>query len=356
MCREMRIVYEQMESELTATKERLALKDEEMIRLAHETTELNTEILQKEQELDQLRHYASSSDSNALIQAELQQSKQIIQQLNARVAELNALGRVETPEESADELSTIEEGRYAAETEEMVKEIDILKLEKAELLKVINDFRTKVPEVAATPVKSSIKMLENGSGPEIMPPEEALMRLQVKFKRTMEEFELLMEEKDRLEHLVIQLQFETETIGEYITLYQNQRRSLKEKDLERNRELQQLANDRETLKQKLLELNELIEQLMTEKRRLSVVVTPPTTPDPLMMNGNTSPIPFEEQREEARPQRRHHHETARAGGTKLDTKETANKILALLADIQNVNHPPKGVDHCSCCQGKLDVV
>lgn len=133
----------------------------------------------------------------------------------------------------------------------------------------------------------------------------------------MEAVEQLTEEKERLEHLVIQLQFETETIGEYITLYQNQRRQLKQKDLERDRELHQLAIDRETLKRKLFELNELIEQLLCEKRRISVAVaTPPTTPDPIT-NGNASPeLEIE-------------HVPVQVPIKKMDTKETAKKILAL---------------------------
>lgn len=148
LCREMRSVYQEMESDLTATRERLQLKDTEMIRLAHETTDLNKQILTKDQELDQLRHYATSGGDLTYIQAELQQARHMIEQLNGRIAEMSSVpvstGRIETPDESTDELSTIEEGRFAAEAEEMAKEIETLKVEKAELLKVINDFRTKV--------------------------------------------------------------------------------------------------------------------------------------------------------------------------------------------------------------------
>lgn len=171
----------------------------------------------------------------------------------------------------------------------------------------------------------------------------------------MDEVSRLTEEKERLEHLVVQLQFETETIGEYITLYQNQRRQLKHKELERNRELQQLAMDREVLKNKLLELNELIEQLLVEKRRL--VASPVATPEPPQLtNGSSSPdIPTvngNSLAEEPSPEKKKLE--------RMNTKETAQKILALLTDIQTVNHglnhAEGGVDHCACCQGKLDVV
>jgi CII-binding regulator of phage lambda lysogenization HflD len=44
---------------------------------------------------------------------------------------------------------------------------------------------------------------------------EAMMLLEEKFRKTMDNLAELSEEKQKLEHLVMQLQGETETIGNY---------------------------------------------------------------------------------------------------------------------------------------------
>lgn len=56
--------------------------------------------------------------------------------------------------------------------------------------------------------------------------------------------------EDRLqesEHRLTQLEGETETIGEYITLYQTQREALKAKFLEKDRLIQQLLQEKALL-------------------------------------------------------------------------------------------------------------
>lgn len=65
----------------------------------------------------------------------------------------------------------------------------------------------------------------------------AMKQLEVKFTRTMKDIADLEDEKQRLEHLVMQLQDETETIGEYVTLYQHQRGILKQRALERDEQV-----------------------------------------------------------------------------------------------------------------------
>ena len=56
--------------------------------------------------------------------------------------------------------------------------------------------------------------------------------------------------EDRLqesEHRIIQLEGETETIGEYVTLYQTQREALKIKFGEKDRLIQQLIQEKAVL-------------------------------------------------------------------------------------------------------------
>ena len=88
--------------------------------------------------------------------------------------------------------------------------------------------------------KSENTALVLGNAATIPPlsPEVALLKLQQKFKKAMQDNVELSTEKEQLEHLVIQLQEETETIGEYITIYQHQRRQQKLNLAEKEAQLQ----------------------------------------------------------------------------------------------------------------------
>lgn len=79
--KEMKSTYGQLEEELNAIREKLHYKDEEMIRLAHETTELNKQIFQQNQEIDRLRYYESRANDSNILQAELQRTQQQLQQV-----------------------------------------------------------------------------------------------------------------------------------------------------------------------------------------------------------------------------------------------------------------------------------
>uniref|UniRef100_A0A0V0G7Y0 Putative golgin subfamily protein a member n=1 Tax=Triatoma dimidiata TaxID=72491 RepID=A0A0V0G7Y0_TRIDM len=91
---------------------------------------------------------------------------------------------------------------------------------------------------------------------------EAVGLLEKKLKKTMNDYANLFDEKQRLEHLVLHLQSETETIGEYVTLYQNQRSLLQERAMERDRQMAAIAKEREELKLKLAEISSLLPQVI----------------------------------------------------------------------------------------------
>ncbi|KAI5704918.1 hypothetical protein M8J75_010017 [Diaphorina citri] len=95
--------------------------------------------------------------------------------------------------------------------------------------------------------------------------QNALRQLEEKFKMTMTELAELSDEKQRLEHLVTQLQLETETIGEYAALYQKQRYLLQQKSREKDEQVKQLSKDQEALKQKLAKLNALVQDYVTNR-------------------------------------------------------------------------------------------
>uniref|UniRef100_A0A0A9Z4M1 Golgin subfamily A member 2 n=2 Tax=Lygus hesperus TaxID=30085 RepID=A0A0A9Z4M1_LYGHE len=109
-------------------------------------------------------------------------------------------------------------------------------------------------------VQTDVDDLEIVVDPEHVTP-EAMKLLEEKLKKTMEQVANLSDEKQRLEHLVLQLQGETETICEYVTLYQNQRGLLREKVLEREKQLALLSKERKELKEKLSQISHLLPEL-----------------------------------------------------------------------------------------------
>lgn len=361
--KEMKSTYGQLETELHSIREKLHYKDEEMIRLAHENTELNKQLLQQNQEIDRLRYYESRASDGNVLQLELQRAQQQLEQLQ----------RIDNAENGCDGHGHEEhdhhhhhhhhhqEEKVGDDQTDLHREIDVLKQEKAELVKVINNFQARAkaspghenhvdqqqPALEASDTMSTVSI----------PTHEAMEKLQERFRRTILEVAELTDEKQRLEHLVLQLQGETETIGEYITLYQQQRRLLKQKDMERDHQLLQLANDREMMKLKLKELNYLVHQLVAEKgggsgtsptlsyhhdpenAPLVDLPTPPPTvatpSPPLSENGDSKPAP----------------------AVHIRPTETAGRILSLLTDIKEANIPyGSGVQHCSCCSGRLETV
>merc|ERR1712071_448010 len=79
-------------------------------------------------------------------------------------------------------------------------------------------------------------------------------QLDQQLKRTVTTVTSLTEEKQNLEHLVLQLQSETETIGEYVSLYQVQRGLLR-------RRAQQLTSERLALQERTEKLIRLLPQI-----------------------------------------------------------------------------------------------
>ncbi|XP_068562381.1 golgin subfamily A member 2 isoform X3 [Cebidichthys violaceus] len=93
----------------------------------------------------------------------------------------------------------------------------------------------------------------------------AMEKLQQRFSSLMREKADLKERVEELEHRCIQLSGETDTIGEYIALYQSQRAIMKQKHQEKEQYISMLAQDKEEMKAKLSELQDLVMRLVAER-------------------------------------------------------------------------------------------
>ena len=364
ICKEMRVRFESMETELQAVKDKWQFKDEEMIRLSHENTELEKNLLQQNIEIDRLRHYESKGHPNVenSFEKELENSKKLIETLTNKINILET----ERKEHNHDhhhhnhnhnhKQETADEGR-----KHLIEEIETLRMEKNELVKAINVFQLNKKNsmdvengvgvenetVQLEMNEDTLKKLTEQSITPSIATDEALEKLQHRFRRTMLEVADLTEEKQRLEHLVTQLQFETETIGEYITLYQFQRRLLKQKEYERDIQLKNLAADREKMNEKLHQLNSLIENYVLQHS------------DHVELAKEASKFLGEEQQLLINNPEPLINKVTSVDLNKMK-QETAGKILEILSDIKSTNTKSYdtniGVENCSCCLGKLETV
>ncbi|NXY73453.1 GOGA2 protein, partial [Glareola pratincola] len=136
----------------------------------------------------------------------------------------------------------------------------------------------------------------------------AMEKLQSRFTELMHEKADLKERLEELEHRCIQLSGETDTIGEYIALYQSQRAILKQRHQEKEEYISRLAQDKEEMKarnlfpsttpistctMKLLELQDLVMRLVRERNEwYSKYVAAAQNPE-LLASENESVLPGE---------------------------------------------------------------
>lgn len=111
----------------------------------------------------------------------------------------------------------------------------------------------------------TMEHLSHTHNSELIPKEEAMMKLQGRFLKIMEEVADLSDEKHQLEHIILQLQNETDTICEYVALYQQQRSLLKLRDEERNAQLKIFQSECEKMRNQLKELNDIIIKVINDK-------------------------------------------------------------------------------------------
>jgi hypothetical protein len=93
----------------------------------------------------------------------------------------------------------------------------------------------------------------------------AMEQLQGRFSQAMQQNASLCDEKDQLEHIVEQLRTETDTIGEYITIYQHQRKVTRDRLREKQAYIERISHEKEEVQRKLLELQELVVNLLHER-------------------------------------------------------------------------------------------
>ncbi|XP_022225267.2 golgin subfamily A member 2 [Drosophila obscura] len=301
--REIRHNYDSMEQKLLANEERFKFKDEEMIRLSHENVELQRQQLMQKQQLDRLQHY---------------EVKAYHSQSGHQADETGEPEESETKEpHDHDHHSHDHSHEHDPNDHSDGHSLDHAHQEHHQL------------------------------SPGFLPTAEAVERLQARFTTLISQVADLTEEKHSLEHLVLQLQGETETIGEYIALYQTQRRMLKQREYEKATQMRLLQDEREQLREKIEALNKLVASLGVELPADQV-------------QGQPQPAALQHYPSEQEMPRTQTPSNENSNGE--NSQQILNKIQNIISEIKENTEQPTTVlsghhvDHLNCCLGKFEVV
>ncbi|XP_068067476.1 golgin subfamily A member 2 isoform X7 [Anomalospiza imberbis] len=252
--------------------------------LAAEKDELHKQFLLQTQLMDRLQHEEVQGKVTVEMHLkELQQTKESLEavakenkELQAQISQLAAEmdGRILHQLEESDEAMTEEIQKLSLvipekfeSHEEMVtfvtSAMSQVEQEREDLRKQLaaqkQQCRTLLQQITALRQEQQHHVtLDGGSIMDTVPVEvhealkTAMDKLQLRFTELMREKADLKERLEELEHRCIQLSGETDTIGEYIALYQSQRAILKQRHQEKEEYISRLAQDKEEMKARTL--------------------------------------------------------------------------------------------------------
>ncbi|KAF5291717.1 hypothetical protein FQR65_LT11410 [Abscondita terminalis] len=317
-----------VEQQLHTLSDAIKIKDNELTHIRDTLEHQNKQMLQHDQLNDRLRHYEAQDGSAPTLQHELQKTLEQVEQLTKENIALK------------EDLSKLNSSMQ-----------DQLSQDRLRLLTTANGDSTSLNIEVGSQTVSDVDDIKSVDL-NMMDKEVAMRHLEEKFTRTMADIANLTEEKHRLEHIVTQLQGETETIGEYIALYQHQRGILQQKTQEKDNQLKRLAFDRENVKKKLDTLNELVQKLVFEKG----VLTPEFLEQHNKLNFDGS-LCTEHAKIHKQMNTLVKENSERNENNNVNT-ETAEEIIALLSDIKasNLIQPKDSLENfhpCAWCSGQL---
>ncbi|XP_012279580.1 golgin subfamily A member 2 isoform X2 [Orussus abietinus] len=304
----------QMEIEMDELKDKLKEKEGLIF-------EMEKEKLETAQITDQMQHYQAQSQHASTIQQELQKAYITIENLKEENQQLLAQLNSQKLEQLVQENTNVTNGLQSQDGN--------------------NEEQTLITKSSAI-TQTELPLPDATTNDLILP--DAVKKLENRFKETMERIADLTDEKQRLEHLVLQLQGETETIGEYVSLYQKQRAVLQERAKERDQVFRQLAEQRNHQQEQLHKLKVLVADLI--KRQ--------TISQPVAVHNTTTTTDHSSEKHEDELKAKDNVDHTMGTNDKI-----TSEILDLLTEIKDCNdtcflepnfHP------CPWCMGKLITV
>uniref|UniRef100_A0A8R1XJT3 Golgin subfamily A conserved domain-containing protein n=1 Tax=Onchocerca volvulus TaxID=6282 RepID=A0A8R1XJT3_ONCVO len=158
----------------------------------------------------------------------------------------------------------------SAENEQLRNDISMLqeKLNSASLSSNVSPSSSHCDTIS--PVRPNVNVVRQLQAFSIKEKPLAWTELEARFTRAMRQIADLAEEKERLQHVIMQLETENDTIGDYVTLYQHQRKKINERMREREEAVAKLSFEKEQMQQKLNELQKTLINLLSKKGLLRV--------------------------------------------------------------------------------------
>lgn len=337
--------YQQLATDKEALQQQVLVHSQLMEQQQQEEVQSQEEAKKARQELQ---------ETQGLLEAVSQQNQQLQAQLSlmALPGEGDGLDGEEVEEEAPrPELSIPEDlGSREAMVEFFNTALASAEEERAQLRRELKQQKLHCRHLAQLAAPSQRKLAVETPAPspegDSVPADThqalqvAMDQLQSRFTEVMQENVDLKERVEELEHRCIQLSGETDTIGDYITLYQNQRAVLKERHREKEEYISRLAKDKEEMKVKLLELQELVVRLVGERnewygRFLGAAQNPAGEPT------TAPPVP---QATGAAHSQGDLHEVSLADGVEPGPaaleNSTAQQIMQLLCELQSPQEYP----------------
>ncbi|XP_033643026.1 golgin subfamily A member 2-like [Asterias rubens] len=300
----------QQEDELREVRQQLHSKESECDVLKTQSYTLNKQLMQQATMADRVQHYEAQSHVHETLNKDLTASQMRLRdlaeensQLRVRIANLESY----RPESTTASVNiTTEDGQVVAR-DDMVDSLSAairqLEMERDQLTTSFHEQQAQHHVLLAQ--MDDIRM-QQGQEPAVLQEvqfvskehfetlQTAMDMLQDRFAAVMREKADLSERCQDLEHINLQLSGETETIGEYISLYHSQRDMMKRRQDERERFVATLAKDKDEMQQKLNQLQNLMMQLIQEKKphQLPSYLGSPSFPGGANLVNNSPRSPF----------------------------------------------------------------
>ncbi|XP_065367032.1 golgin subfamily A member 2 [Calliphora vicina] len=375
--REMHTNYASMEERLRTIDERFKFKDEEMIRLSHENEELKKKLENKiyyneENERDDVEHHDHEHnhdhhdhhhDEHDECDHDHQQGHNEEHNHHHAHSEEH---KHDHHEHDCHDHHEHDHHQHEPKHNENHSD-DQESCQEATEDNITNYTQLQTPKTHKKPAKSPTSTTTT---PRIA-TEEAVEKLQQRFTQLMTQCADLTDEKQRLEHLVMQLQSETETIGEYIALYQNQRRILKQREYEKAAQTAMLQAEREEMRERLTLLNNLVNSLGMEmpqnqhlKQQINEALAQNVAIDVTSQHNEAQELNNSADLASLKaldaPASVPAYQTPTKDLNSSESQQILHKIQDIITEIkENTKELPTithSVDHLNCCSGKFEVV
>ncbi|VIO93908.1 Uncharacterized protein BM_BM3802 [Brugia malayi] len=227
--------------------------------------------------------FSHAEDTHAHTEVELANVRMVLDELrldHRRVMQENEELRRIMEQNSEDE----NQNNIHVELGQAVERINALSVENEQLRNDVSMLQQKINSASlstpssrpssqcdtTSPVWLNSDIVKHLEAPSIKEKPLAWTELEARFTRAMLQVADLAEEKERLQHIVMQLETENDTIGDYVTLYQHQRKKINERMREREEAVAKLSFEKEQTQQKLNELQKVLMNLLSRKRLLHI--------------------------------------------------------------------------------------